>query len=318
MQGKKKKIIAIILLIVALSFIGYLNLGRGNHYTGEVEANLVYHVSEVSGKILECPIQLGSEIKKGDVIAVIDSETQQYRIEQLKLKIKKAKLDSSSLKLGEGSAADNQYNQAKASYSGAEATEGKASKDYKNAQSLYQQDAISKKALDEAELNYKMAESALRAAEAQVEQAKNRALENAADIEIALMESQLEEQKKILNKYTITAACEGIVMSKSYSVGDLVQPGYDLADISSMIEKYAVIYYPKEDISDLVYNQEVKVICGEKTVKGIIKFIDVKAQYTPKDLQTSANRNRESTKVKLLLPEDCERNPGQQVEIVFE
>ncbi|WP_206458754.1 HlyD family secretion protein [Anaerovorax sp. IOR16] len=318
MHANKKKIVAIILFVVIFGSIGYLSFGKSAHYIGTVEANPIVHVSEVSGKILEFPVELGSKVKKGDVIAIIDSETQQYRIEQLELKIKKAKIDSSSLKLGGGSSADNRYEQAKANYEGAVAIARKASEDYSKAQTLYKQAAIAKEELEKAELNHQTAQSSLQVAEAQLAQAKDRTLENAADIDIALLESQLEEQKEKLKKYTVTASCDGVIMSKNYSEGDVVQSGFDLADISPMTEKYAVVYYPKEAINDLTYDQKVTVVYNKKKISGTIKYIDVKAQYTPKDFQTAANKNVESVKVKILLPVDCSINPGQQVEITLE
>lgn len=317
MQDKKKKIMVIVLLIIIASSIGYLNLKKSNSYIGTVEANPIYHVSEVSGKILECPVELGLQVKKGDIIAVIDSTIQKYHVEQLELKIKKAKLDSSSLKLGEGSTADTRYDQAKASYNGAAAAAKKASEDYSKAQILYQQEVITKDALNQAELNHQAAQSSLQVAEAQLKQAKDNTLANAAEVDVAILESQLEEQKEVLNKYTVKAACDGIIMSKNYSAGDMVQPGYDLADISSNTEKYVVVYYPKEEINHLVYDQEVKIVSGKKTVLGTIKYIDVKAEYTPKDLQTAANKNMESVKVKILVPSDYFLKPGQQVAVKF-
>ncbi|MDR0312352.1 MAG: hypothetical protein LBI14_02015 [Treponema sp.] len=48
-----------------------------------------------------------------------------------------------------------------------------------------------------------------------------------------------------------------------------------------------------------------------------VRFIDVKSQYTPKDMQTSSMKNKVSVKVKLLLPSNTMLKPGNRVEVVF-
>ncbi len=57
------------------------------------------------------------------------------------------------------------------------------------------------------------------------------------------------------------------------------------------------------------------VIIDHDSVEGKIKYIDVKAQYTPKELQSAANRNQESIRVKVLLPKGYNVNVGQKIKV---
>ncbi len=76
-------------MIIALIAFFY---GRGGqHYIGVVEATILSNTSEVSGKILEMPVELGQHVAKGDVIARIDSTDQEYAYEQLQLALEKKK-----------------------------------------------------------------------------------------------------------------------------------------------------------------------------------------------------------------------------------
>ena len=62
---------------------------------------------------------------------------------------------------------------------------------------------------------------------------------------------------------------------------------------------------------------DVLVVKGEgQTLKGIVKYIDVESVYTPKDMQSLANKNKKSIKVKLLLPKDSELKPGQEAKVM--
>lgn len=311
----KKKAVPIIILLLIVAIVCFFNLKNSNDYIGEVEGVMVSHSSEVSGKILECPVQLGSHIKKGDTIAIIDNTNQKYVVEQLELNLQKARLGVKSSKVGNGGTADNNYSVAKANYESAVAIAEKAKEDYDKAKTLYEEAAVSEATLDSAKVTYETALSTVESSKAQVRNSSDKTAGNAADIDVTLLESQLNQQQEILEKYIILAGSDGIVMSKNYSEGDMVAAGYNIADISADKEKYVVIYYPEDKLGDIQYNQKVVLETSDGSIEGKIKYIDVKAQYTPKDLQSAANRNQESVRVKILLPEGSNVNVGQKIKV---
>jgi hypothetical protein len=108
---------------------------------------------------------------------------------------------------------------------------------------------------------------------------------------------------------------EKLIISKSYLPGDVVSPGFNLADIAADDEKYFVFYLPIEYLHSVNYNQDYTVEKDGKEYEALVKYIDVESEYTPKDMQTAANKNREIVKVKLLLPEDCPLKPGQEAKL---
>jgi HlyD family secretion protein len=50
--------------------------------------------------------------------------------------------------------------------------------------------------------------------------------------------------KETLDKFTVRAACDGVIMSKSYLPGDIVSPGFNLADIAAEGEKFLYFTFP--------------------------------------------------------------------------
>lgn len=311
----KKKIIPIIIILLVVVIVLYINVKGPSTYIGEIEGVMYPNSTEVAGKIIECPIKLGSPIKKGDLIARIDDTNQKYVVEQLSLNMQKAQLASESSKVGKGGAADNNYSLAVANYESALVIEEKAKQDYNKAEKLYKESAISQDTFDNTKLAYDTAIKKSEAAKAQVNNSTDKTAGNVADIDVSILESQLNQQKEVLSKYDILAACDGVVMSKNYKEGDIVAVGYNIADISFEEEKYAVIYFPEDKIEQIKYNQKVLVDLGKNSVEGTIKYIDVKAQYTPKELQSVANRNQESLRVKILLPKDYDVNIGQKIKV---
>jgi Multidrug resistance efflux pump len=309
-------VILVLILIVAAAAIFLISRG-GNTYKGEVEATVLSHTSEVSGKILEMPVQLGQHVKKGDVLVVINSSDQNYAYEQLKLTLEKKKLALSDLEVkGNGdNLAQNSVSIAKANYNSAKSAYDKAYSDYQNALKLESEGAIPKDTLDNAKLKSDSAANALTATKAQLDNAASGTSAESMQLDIEQTESQLNQMKETLDKFTIKASCDGVILSKSYLIGDMVGPGYNLVDIASDQEKYFVFYYPKDEIGSIAYDQIIRVKSGGETYDGTVKYIDVESEYTPKDMQTAANKNRNSVKVKLLLPAGCPLNPGEEGEV---
>ncbi|NLO76736.1 MAG: HlyD family efflux transporter periplasmic adaptor subunit [Clostridia bacterium] len=140
---------------------------------------------------------------------------------------------------------------------------------------------------------------------------------DAAKADVALTEVQIRQTKENLAKYTITAFRDGIIISKNYLQGSLVSPGYNIVDIAAETEKYLVTYVPEEYLAKINHGQELTILSGGEEYKGRISFIDVKAQYTPRDMQTSANKNKESMKIKVDLDPESPLKVGEKAEIII-
>lgn len=315
----KKKLIPLLGLIVIVGLIAFF-YGRSNQtYTGVVEATILSNTSEVSGKILEMPVELGQHVSKGDLIAKIDDTNQKYAYDQLKLTLEKKNLAYSELQADAGGTqARNSISIAQASYNSAASANQKASQDYQNTLSLYNQGAVSKDVLDKTKVAADSAANALTAAKAQLDNARNGASADSASIDIQQTESQLQEMKDTLDKFSIYAVSDGVIMSKSYVLGDMVAPGYNLADIAADGQKYFVFYLPIDYVNSIDYDQSYQIKANGKAYDGVVKYIDVESEFTPKDMQTAANKNKESVKIKLLLPKDCPLKPGQEAELYLD
>ena len=319
LKANRKKIAPVVLLLIIISGAIYYFSGRDVSFTGIAEAVIITNPAEISGKIVESRISIGQEVKAGDVIAVIDSKELLYALEQLELNLEKAVIQHSDALAGQGNRAQNSIAAAQAAVNGAAATANQAFLDYLKSQELYQANAISENALEAAKLKADTAASALAAARAQLDIARNNSAGSATDssnIEVLLLESKISQQKDAIKKCTVRANADGTVISRNYGAGDFVAPGHDIADIASATERYLVVYYPKNKLSDISYDQNVSFLYGNSEYTGPVRFIDVKPQYTPQDFQTAANKNKESVKVKILIPENCPIKPGEAAKIL--
>jgi HlyD family secretion protein len=78
------------LFITSLFLLLFAGCGRTQNLqlSGTVEAQEAHAVPEVSGKILELPFDEGTFVQKGDIIAIIDDQTQQLSVSQLEAAVK--------------------------------------------------------------------------------------------------------------------------------------------------------------------------------------------------------------------------------------
>ena len=131
-------------------------------------------------------------------------------------------------------------------------------------------------------------------------------------------QSQLNQLKEQLEKYTVRASCDGIVMSISYSEGAMVAGGYDFVDISTSEEIYLLAYLPEKYLERVSYGDTVAIRADGADHEGTLCYIDVKSQYTPSDYQTAATRNRDSFKIKVRFDaETVPLKPGQEARVIL-
>lgn len=298
---------------------------------GVVETSIYSHFSEAAGKIIESPVQLGQEVQAGDVLAVMDDRDQQYALEQLLASQAKKQAVLAEIKKGSDAAEIQQGRNnvaiAEEAYASALLMLARAEDAYGRAESLYAGGGISQTGRDEAKYQLDMAQIDVNVKQSQLDNSRQKLLllsaganeEKiiAAQADIDLTDSQIRQAQENLAKFRITANSAGTVISKNYRLGDVVAPGANLADIASGEEKHLVAYLPEEYLSQISYGQEVVIKRGAEQFQGTINYIDAKAQYTPKEMQTAANKNRDSVKIEVLISQEVPLKVGENAELLL-
>lgn len=324
-----KKIIVILSTVFLLSLAGCTS--DNLVLKGTVETAIHSHYAEVNGKIIQSPLQLGQVVQAGEIIATIDDTNEKYNLEQLKATLAKKQAVLAELVKGADSAeikqGQNNVVLAEQSIYTAQLELEQVLKNYTDTKALFENGAVSANELNDAEYKKKLAEEALTAAQTKLDNSQqNLALiiKGAgqekiaqAQADAALTTSQIQQAEDNLKKYTVRALVSGTVISKNYILGDMAAPGYNLADVAGNTEKYLLAHMPEDYINTVDCGQELEVRKDGQIYTGILTYIDVKAQYTPKDMQTSANKNKESFKIKVSLPADVPMKPGETAEILI-
>ena len=329
----RKKIIPVIilLLVFVIIYFRFLRPNRGIELMGEIEGTIYSQIAEVAGKIIEMNVELGSPVKAGDLIARLDNTDQIYALEQLQINLDRRRLILANLLRGvrreELEIARNDIAVAEANFRSAEAAYQQAQEDVVPIEQMWEMGGMARNELERVRLKKITAAEALEAARGQLQKARENLaiLQRGADSytismaedDILEVESRIQQMKETLSKYEIRANRDGMIISLNYNLGSVVNAGYNITDISADKEKYVVCFLPTEYSTEISYGQFFIVKSGKKEYRGEVRFIDVKSQYTPKDMQNSATKNKISVKVKLLLPNDTTLRPGNRVNVLL-
>ena len=317
MKHPKKKILPpiLILLVVLLSIGVYYWNQQEPSYQGRVETVLYPLVSEVSGIVREFPVSLGEPISEGDILARIDDTDQKHQVEQLTLSLEMARLQLRESSLSGSSQASAALQSAQASYSSASAAAEKAESDYRDMEKLYQEGAISFEDLQRSKLVLDQARSASSIALSGVQTALNESGRELLAVQLAQAEIQLQQAKEHLDKTLLRSPVDGFLVSKNYQAGSLVVPGYQLCEVGDSNQLLVIFFVSEKHLNLFPYGTSVSVSSDSSEASGKVVYVDINSQFTPREYQTGANRNKTSFLVKASLPEGSSFQPGEMVQI---
>lgn len=317
MKHPKKKILPpiLILLAVLLSIGFYYWNQQEPSYQGRVETVLYPLVSEVSGIVRESPASLGQPVSEGDILARIDDTDQKHQVEQLTLSLEKARLQLRESSLSGSSQASAALQSAQASYSSASAAAEKAESDYRDMENLYQEGAISFEDLQRSKLVLDQARSASSIALSGVQTALNESGRELLSVQLAQAEIQLQQAKEHLDKTLLRSPVDGFLVSKNYQAGSLVAPGYQLCEVGDSNQLLVIFFVSEKHLNLFPYGASVSVSSDSSAASGKVVYVDINSQFTPREYQTGANRNKTSFLVKASLPEGSSFQPGEMVQI---
>jgi len=192
--------------------------------TGKIEPITKVEIkSKASGIVKKLYVEYGDKVKKGQVLAELDKEEIQARVDQAR-----AQLEGSSASLN-GTRAD--LERAKVDAEGPDVPLLKRA--YERAQGMAKDGVVSASALDDAEKNYEMSlnkqnvsKAQLQVLQAKIGQAQGQVSQDRANLK------QLEEQ---LGYTTIESPIDGIVLSRDVEIGDAVSSILVLGSTATLV-----------------------------------------------------------------------------------
>lgn len=273
MNKNGKTAFILIILIVAASASGLFWWKYSKTHISTDDAFVDSHTftvsSRVPGRILEVYVNDNRQVKKGELLAMLDPSDFEQQVKEAEASLVLAKNETS----GEYALVEA----AKAGVSQANAAMEQATLDLKRAQSLYSKDVIPKDQLDRlttalkvAEARYAEASQKLKREEANLGLAKN----GGKEARIAQREAKLNQAKLNLSYTRIYAPSDGYVTKKTMDSGNFVQPGQPLMSIVDLENIWITANYKESQLTDVKPGQPVEFEVDTYPGKKFIGKVD--------------------------------------------
>lgn len=270
--------------------------------SGSFEAEETIISSEASGVIKQFNIEEGVTLKQGQEVGYIDSIQLYLRKKQLVAQI--------NALLGKKPNVQVQLASLKQQLQTAEKEQGRIT-------NLLNSKVATTKQLDDINAQIDVLKKQIEAQKSTLEISTEGLNKDATPLQI-----QIEQLNDQLAKCKITNPINGTILSKYAEVNEVTSPGkplYKIADLSTIILR---AYITDNQLPLVKLNQKVKVLTtdqkgGYKETEGIITWINDKAEFTPKTIQTKDERANLVYAVKVKVKNDGSFKIGMYGEIKF-
>ncbi|MBO0694679.1 MAG: efflux RND transporter periplasmic adaptor subunit, partial [Verrucomicrobia bacterium] len=157
-----------------------------------------------------------------------------------------------------------------------------------------------------------------RAASSANSQEKNVA---AAQMRVAQARAQLADIDAQLAEMQVVAPADSILEVLSVKVGDVVPANREVATLLLTGHLWVRVYVPESWLGLIKLNENVRVRVDSfprKDFSGVVEQINRQAEFTPRNVQTVADRIRQVFGVKIRLPSDDDRlRAGMAADVYF-
>lgn len=283
MKSKRKKmlsIVAIILILVAVLYAIWVmffnnSVNTDNAYVGAETAEIT---SMVSGQVAEVRVSDTQQIKKGQVLAVIDNRDAKIALAQAEAELAKAQrqytqssANSSSLN-SQVLVSSDDINSAKAQVAQSQVDVERAQAELARRTQLGASGAISKEelatsqsAFNTAKANLEVTKAGLAQAESKRKAAESNLAANEALIkgankastpDVLVAQAKVDQAKLDLQRTEIVAPLDGVIAQRGVQVGQRVAPGSIMMSIVPITDVYVDANFKESQLKDVKVGQK--------------------------------------------------------------
>jgi HlyD family secretion protein len=286
-------LVLIVIAIILAAVLLYLRETRKPQEIvlgGTLEARTVNVGSLVGGRVTKTLIDEGMAVTQGQLLVTLETETIDRQLSE-----QRAAIAASNAALAKAIAGPRPEEIAKAA---AINSDDEIERD--RLDRLYHYGIVAKEMVDEA------------AAKAKASAEDLRILQNGTrkeDIDAA--RSAVEEQQRHFDtlmkqraETDVVASVGGIVQSFGLRTGDIIEPNQTVAEILEASQLWVRVYVPETQLGLVAVGQLVRVRIDtfpDETFAGHIAAVNSQGEYTPRNVQTQAQRAEQVFGVKVLV-----------------
>lgn len=258
-------VVIIVLMLLALGYVCSRFVHLGNvEYTDDAQVwrHIMPLNARIGGFIKEIRFEDYQQVKRGDTLVVIEDAEYQLLLAQAEAQLKGSRSGSSAVSAGMNTTASN-VRVADAGIEEARVNMENAKADDERFAALLQKDAVTRQQYDNAHARYEAARARYLQAMSQKqstalvqsEQAQRLSQTNAG---ASVAEAAVNLARLNLSYTVIVATCDGVMSRKDIHVGQLVQPGQQLACIVDADQVWVVANYRETQMKHIAVGNKVE------------------------------------------------------------
>lgn len=314
---------------------------------GRIEGDRVTVAPKFAGRVLELAVREGDLVRAGQLLARLDDRAVAARLEQAQAVQASLGSQLAAQQTAVGllraetavavQAARTRIAAAQADVRRAEAAHEQDTRDHGRAAELSAQGFVGPQVLERAALVLKQSleqRDAAQAALAQAQQALRDAelgpqRVRAREAELAITRARMQEAAAALNEarvalddLAITAPVAGTVTGRFVNVGEVVNAGTPLLELTDLGRLYLKAYLPETQLGRVRRGMPARIhvdaFPGEPFA-ATLRYVAARAEFTPKEVQTVDERVKLVYEVRLYADQNPEGrlNPGQPADAVI-
>jgi HlyD family secretion protein len=259
---------------------------------GRIEATQVDVAAKYPGRLVDITVEEGSEVKAGQVVGRVSSPEYEAQLRAAQSNVEKAKQA-----LAEAESLITQRNAVLAA----------AKSDFERGKELIGKQIITQQTFDQRQRNYEGAEANVTGAIAQRDQ---------ADAAIKSAQAEVDRIESILKDLVLISPRTGRVQYQLARNGEVVSAGGKVLTILDLQDVYMTAFFPAAVAGKLEIGGEARIILDpvpQYVVPASVSFVAADAQFTPKTVETSDEREKLMFRVKLQLNADVLKEYSRRV-----
>ena len=140
-----------------------------------------------------------------------------------------------------------------------------------------------------------------------------------AEADLAQSEAALTQGQLMLERYTLRAPCDGTITLLSVNAGEVVNAGATIGTISQLDDLSVRLYMPQRNLAAIHLGDSLSLMATSfpgKPIPGEITFISDKAEFTPRNTETTASKESTVFRFEVAVSQpDSGLKPGMALEV---
>jgi HlyD family secretion protein len=322
----KPRIIIVAVLLVAATVTLVVLSRRGGNVAlvgaGTVEATDAALGFQVPGRVAQVAPREGERVRAGDTLALLDRAELLARHRQAAASLAASR--AVLLELERGSRTE-ELAQVRAADSAALVRLADAQRDFDRTQRLFQGGALPQEAYDKARTLLDLARSTRAQAAEQrqlVERGPREERVAAQRAAVEAAQAAVAQADAALANAVIVAPFDGVVTVRNREPGETVGAGAPVLTLVNMADRWVRIYIAEDRIGQVSLGDRADITTDSHAGRrygGTVSFIASEAEFTPRNVQTTAERVKLVFAVKVRVDADStlDLKPGMPADVTL-